>query len=415
MPPFAWVFLAVLAAVTGVRLWLAARQRRHLQAHRSKVPEAFRERIPPEEHARAVDYNGERVRLNMAGTLVDAGILLALTLGGGIAALGGFWQGTSWPHWLAGTGLVLTVLAVRELLRLPVSAWQTFGVEARYGFNRMTASMFLTDTLKGAAVKGVLIGVVVAAFLALMAGGGPFWWVYAWVFWMAYTLFLTWAYPKWVAPLFNRFRALEDGELRERIAGLLQRCGFALRGVFVMDASRRTAHGNAYFTGLGGAKRVVFFDTLLDTLAPQETEAVLAHELGHFRLGHVRNSVLVSGAFALGALALLAWLRTQPWFFHGLGVPGPSDAYALVLFALVGPVFAFPARPLMAAWSRRREYQADEFAMRYSDHRALASALVKLFKDNAASLAPDPVYSWVYHSHPPPRERIAYLEGSGRP
>ncbi len=410
MPPFSIAFLILLGIITGARLVLAFRQARHLWAYRNQVPAAFQGAISPEQHAQAVDYNRERTWIGMVAIIVDAVLLLALTLGGGVAAFGAFWYSLEWPSWLAGTGMILTVAAVWGIAHLPLAAWRTFGVESRYGFNRMTPLMFLMDTLKGALVEGILIGLIVAAFLGVMGLGGPLWWLYAWAVWMAYTLILTWVYPKWIAPLFNRFRPLEDSELKERITELLQRCGFALRGVFVMDASRRSAHGNAYFTGMGSAKRVVFFDTLLESLAPEETEAVLAHELGHFRLGHVRNGVLLSGAVALGGLALVAWLRTQPWFFHGLGAPQPSDAYALVLFALVGPVFAFPFRPLVAVWSRWREYQADDFAIRYSDRKALATALVKLFKDNAANLAPDPVYSWVYYSHPPPQARLAYLE-----
>ncbi|HKJ87914.1 MAG TPA: M48 family metallopeptidase, partial [Gammaproteobacteria bacterium] len=339
-------------------------------------------------------------------------VLLGLTLGGGAERILAFWGGGGLSPVTAGTGAILTVGAVMGLAELPFHAYRTFRVEGRFGFNRRGPGLFLRDILRETLVTLILLGPLTAGFLALMSDSGPYWWLAAWLLWGAFSLTLTWAYPKWIAPLFHRFTPLEDPRLRDRIAGLLKRCGFALRGVFVMDASRRTAHGNAYFTGLGPAKRVVFFDTLLDALRPEEVEAVLAHELGHYRLGHIRSGLAVSLAAALVGLVLLAWLRGQPWFFHALGLSRPTDAGALILVALAGPWLAFPLRPLSTAWSRRRERRADAFAVRFSDAGALVRALVALYRVNASPLTSDPVYARVYHSHPGPAERIAALEAT---
>jgi STE24 endopeptidase len=411
--PFASVFLAVLLAVTAARLWLAGRQIRHLRRHRGEVPAAFRQRIGETDQRRAADYQIAGLRLAMADTATGAILLLVLTWGGVVEGLVGLGQAAALPGWLAGTLAAVGVAAISGLLDLPFAAWRTFRIETRFGFNRSSPRLFLVDAVKQAAVGGLLLAGLAAAFLGLMAAAGAWWWLAAWAVWLAVALGLTWAYPKWVAPLFNRFRPLTDPDLRNRIADLLGRCGFALEGVFVMDASRRTAHGNAYFTGLGSAKRVVFYDTLLAALVPEEVEAVLAHELGHYRLGHIRAGVAVSAAAALTGLGLLAALRSQPWFFQGLGVATPSDASALILFALVAPLFVFPLRPLAAAWSRRREFAADAFATRHSSGRALGRALAKLYRDNAASLTADPLYARVYHSHPLPTERLARLAGGG--
>lgn len=410
MSAFGAIFLALLAAVTAGRLGLAVRQLRHVRAHRGEVPAAFQGRIDPEDQARAADYQRERLRSGMLETLADAGVILLLTWGGGLALLLELAQRVAPAGWPAGTLAVLAVAAISAGVALPFAAWRTFHTEVRFGFNRTTPALFVADLVKQGLVSSVLVGGLAAAVLVLMAAGGACWWVAAWAVWLGVSLALTWAYPKWIAPLFNRFRPLDDPALTERIGALLDRCGFALKGVFVMDASRRTAHGNAYFTGLGGAKRVVFFDTLLDSLGPAETEAVLAHELGHFRLGHIRSGVLVTAVAALAGLGLVAFLRHQPWFFQGLGLAQPADAALLILFALIGPVFAFPLRPLAAAWSRRREFAADAFASRHSDPQALASALVRLYRDNAAALTADPLYAAVYHSHPRPVERLQRLK-----
>ena len=405
---FSALFLGLLTVVTGFRLWLGRRQARHLQRQRAFVPLAFRDAVTPEEHARSVDYTRARLRVAGFQTLTHALVIAGLTTGGGLEALRGLWLGTGWPPLLTGSALLLSLAGALGLVGLPFAAYGTFVVEARFGFNRTRPGLFLWDGLRQAAISGLFLGVLAAGLLGLMSWV-TVWWLWAWLLWLAFSLLLTWAYPRWIAPLFNRFQPLAEPELRRRVEGLLARCGLSLSGIRVMDASRRTAHGNAFFTGVGSAKRVVLYDTLLDTLAPAEVEAVLAHELGHYRLGHIRRGLVLSGVAGLAALALLAWLRGQPWFFQGLGVAEPADAAALGLFALAGPVFAFPLQPLLAARSRQWEVQADAFAVRYSDGRALERALVKLFRDNASPLAPDPLYARFHYSHPPPQARLERL------
>ncbi|MFA9460742.1 M48 family metallopeptidase [Thiohalorhabdus sp. Cl-TMA] len=408
---FSWVFPAVVAVVAAVRLWLLDRQWRHVQAHRALVPAAFRDTISAESHARSADYACAQARVSMAETVVEALLLLALTLGGGLAGILAFWAGSGAPVVVWGVGAVLTVGLLVALAGLPFRIYRTFRVEAEFGFNRRSSGLFIGDLLQEGVLTLLLAGPLVAAFLVLMDRGGLLWWLYAWGLWTAFTLTLTWLYPKWIAPLFHEFTPLEEPRLRQRILGLLQRCGFSLKGVYVMDASRRTTHGNAYFTGMGRAKRVVFFDTLLDTLAPPEVEAVLAHELGHYRLAHIRSGFVLNVLATLGVMALLAWLRGEGWFYTGLGVARPSDPAFLTLLVLTGPWFAFFLQPLGAWWSRRRELEADAFAARYSDPDALAQALVALYRVNASTLTPDPLYARTFHSHPSPIERVQALKG----
>jgi len=405
---FSALFLGLLTVVTGLRLWLGRRQSRHLHGQRDCVPPAFRDAVTPAEHARSVDYGRARLRVAGFQTLTHAVVIAGLTPGGGLEALQALWLGTGWPPLFTGTALLLSLAGVLGLVGLPFAAYATFSVEARFGFNRTSPALFLWDGLRQAAISGLFLGALAAGLLGLM-GGTPFWWLWGWLLWLGFGLLLAWAYPRWIAPLFNRFQPLADPELRRRVGELLARCGLSLSGIRVMDASRRTAHGNAFFTGVGSAKRVVLYDTLLDTLAPPEVEAVLAHELGHYRLGHIRRGLVLSGVVGLAALALLGWLRGQPWFFQGLGVAEPADAAALGLFALAGPVFAFPLQPLLATRSRRWELQADAFAVRYSDGRSLERALVKLFRDNASVLDPDPLYARFHYSHPPPQARLKRL------
>ena len=303
-----------------------------------------------------------------------------------------------------------------QLLGLPFALWRTFRIEARFGFNRMTAGLYALDLIKRLLLGFALGAPLVIATLALMQGAGRWWWVWAWLLWLSLTLALTWAAPRFIAPLFNRFSPLTDAVLRERVEALLERCGFAARGgVFVMDGSRRSAHGNAYFTGIGRNKRIVFFDTLLARIDMDELEAVLAHELGHFRLRHVRQRLIVSASSILAGLALLGWLSRQAWFFSALGVPAGSPALALLLFVVVVPVFAFFATPLGAWWSRRQERAADDFAVRYAPAERLAGALLKLYRDNASTLTPDPLHSAFYDSHPPALERIDRLHRLAAP
>jgi STE24 endopeptidase len=306
-------------------------------------------------------------------------------------------------------------MALMSLLSLPFSVYRTFSLEQRFGFNRTRPGVFVADQLKGWALGLVLGGLLVAVVLWIMASAGPRWWIVAWLVWMAFTLLVTWAWPRLIAPLFNKFTPLEDVALRTRIDALLERCGFHTRSVFVMDGSKRSSHGNAYFTGFGREKRIVFFDTLLTSLTPPQIESVLAHELAHFRLKHIPQRLVVGALMSLGGFALLGWLSTRDWFYAGLGVPQASPAAALLLFLLVTPAFVWIVSPLMAAWSRRHEYEADAFAAEHADARALADALVTLYKDNASTLTPDPVHSAFYDSHPPPAARISRLQTLARP
>jgi STE24 endopeptidase len=406
------VFLAALALSIGLKLWLAARHARHVAAHRNAVPGAFADRIGLPAHQKAADYTVERTRLGMLETLVEAGVLLALTLGGGVALL------TDWTATLPGgslahdLGLIVAVALVTGAAALPFSYVHTFGIEAKFGFNRTTRALWLSDLVKGVAV-GAALGLPLAALILwLMRVAGPYWWIWAWAAWIAFQFLVLALYPTVIAPLFNKFSPLPAGAAREAIEALLARCGFENRGLFVIDGSRRSSHGNAFFTGFGRAKRIVFFDTLLDRLAPDEVEAVLAHELGHFKLKHVFKRLAWSAVASAAFLALLAWLAASPWFYEGLGVPPALDrpGVALILFFLALPVFTFVAAPLASLYSRRHEFEADAFAATHASAAALVRALVKLYQDNAATLTPDPLYSTFHDSHPPAAMRIARLE-----
>jgi len=404
------LFVLALAAGLIVELWLLRRQSAHVSAHAVQVPAAFADRIELAQHRKAAEYTLAQIQASRCELGFAALWLVLLTLGGGIALLQALWDGTGWGPLWSGTALVLSVLFVLALLDLPYDAWRTFGIEARFGFNRTTPGQFARDKLLGALLGLALGGPLVATVLWVMTAGGALWWLYAWLVWMGFTLTLSWAYPRLIAPLFNRFTALEAGPVRERLERLLERCGFRSDGMFVMDGSKRSSHGNAYFTGLGRSKRIVFFDTLLNALAPEELEAVLAHELGHFRRRHVAKRLLAIAAITLLGLAVLGWLRTQPWFYAGLGVPDGSPAVALLLFLLVAPVFTQFLRPVGAWLSRRQEFEADAYAAAQADAGALVRALVKLYRDNASTLTPDPIYSAFHHSHPPAPARIAHLE-----
>ncbi len=404
------LFVVALAAGLAMELWLMQRQARHVRAHADRVPSPFADRIELDQHRKAADYTLAQLQAGRCELGFGAVWLLLLTLGGGIALLDALWSNTGLAPLWSGTALVLSVFFVLGLLDLPYDAWRTFGIESRFGFNRTTPARFVKDKLLGALLGLALGGPLIAAVLWVMTAGGDGWWLYAWLIWMAFTLTLSWAYPRIIAPLFNRFTALEAGPVRERLERLLERCGFRSDGMFVMDGSQRSSHGNAYFTGLGRSKRIVFFDTLLNALAPDELEAVLAHELGHFRRRHVMKRLLMVAALTLLGFALLGWLRTQPWFYAGLGVSAPTPAVALVLFLLVVPVFTQFLRPIGAWLSRRQEFEADEYAAAQADAAALIRALVKLYRDNASTLTPDPVYSAFHHSHPPAPVRIAHLE-----
>ncbi|MBL8480891.1 MAG: M48 family metallopeptidase [Rhodocyclaceae bacterium] len=407
---FAAVWVGALFLATGLRLWLALRHAHHVQKHRDRVPPAFAATITPEAHRRAADYTAARVRLSIADVVVTALFSLLLTLGGGLQLLydlaAKFFAPESYAHGLAFFGLVGLAGAAIDL---PFGIYRTFVLEQRFGFNRMTPALFMADLAKGMLLTVVIGAPLLLAVLWLMDVMGNWWWLYVWVLWIGFTVLAQVVYPVLIAPLFNKFSPLENAELRARIEALLARCGFRVSGLFVIDGSRRSAHGNAYFTGFGAAKRIVFFDTLLDKLQADEIEAVLAHELGHFRHHHIMKGMLVMGAMSLGLLWLLGQFMHEPWFFQGLGMQVQGTAPALALFSLVLPAFLFPVTPLMSALSRRNEYEADAFAASNASARALVAALVKLYRDNASTLTPDPLYSAFYDSHPPAALRVARL------
>lgn len=407
---FSLLFLAFLACASVIRLGLDQRQIKHVSRHRGQVPAAFADSIGLAAHQRAADYTVARVAFGRWHTVAEVALVLVLTLGGGIQALH-----TAWGSWLTpgglphGVALMASVALASWAVGLPFGLYRTFGIEARFGFNRMTPALFLGDLARQAGLA-ILLGLpILAGLLWIMGVAGERWWLYAWACWLGLNLLMMVLWPTFIAPLFNRFQPMPDGEMKTRIENLLRRCGFRSSGLFVMDGSRRSAHGNAYFTGLGAAKRIVFFDTLLEKLQPAEVEAVLAHELGHFRHRHIAQRLVVLGAGSLGLFALLGWLVGQPWFFLGLGVAAQDTATALILFMEVLPAFLFPLGPLMSLWSRRHEFQADAYAARQTRAGDLVSALVKLYRDNAATLTPDPLYSSFHDSHPPAAIRVAHL------
>jgi STE24 endopeptidase len=411
MNAFTAAFLAALALATATRIWLALRHIRHVAAHRERVPAEFAESVPLAAHQKAADYTRARTRLGILDALVSAAVLLAFTLGGGLEWLYDEWarlfEAGGYAH---GIALVLSVAAITSLVDLPFSVYRTFVIEARFGFNRMTPALFVADLAKSTAL-GLAIGVpLLFAVLWLMAKMGSLWWLYVWLTWVGFNLVMLVAYPTLIAPLFNKFTPLADETLKERIERLLAKCGFRSKGLFVMDGSKRSSHGNAYFTGFGAAKRIVFFDTLLARLAPAEVEAVLAHELGHFKRHHVWKRVAWLFLASLAFLAALGYLIGEPWFYAGLGVDRQSTAVALVLFFMVVPVFTFLLAPIGSVYSRKHEYEADAYAARQANGADLVRALVKLYQDNAATLTPDPVHSAFYDSHPPAALRIARLQ-----
>ena len=410
---FTFLFLAAFALTLAGRLWLTLRQIRYVAAHRAAVPAGFTERISLAAHQKAADYTVDRNRMAILTTLVDAALLLAFTVGGGLAWLHEFWAARV-DGLIYGLALIFSVMAIGAAIDLPIALYRQFVIEARYGFNRMTLALFFADLLKHT-LLGIVIGApVILAVLWLMAVMGSAWWFWVWLFWSAFNLLILFVYPTWIAPLFNKFSPLTDGEMKSRIEALLSRCGFRSSGLFVMDGSKRSSHGNAYFTGFGNNKRIVFFDTLLARLAPPEVEAVLAHELGHFRRRHVLKRIVLMFAASLGFLWLLGQLIDAPWFYAGLGVPAQSTALALILFFLVVPVFTFPFTPVLSQISRRHEFEADAYAAAQTEAGDLSRALVKLYEDNAATLTPDPLHSLFYDSHPPAAVRIARLQAAAR-
>lgn len=406
---FSILFLTVLLAGMAVQLWLARRQIAYVSRHRDRVPANFAAQIPLSDHQKAADYTLAKTRFGQMEIVVGVLWLLVWTLAGGLDLSDQMWRSLELNPLLTGVGFILSTFALMALLDLPFSLYRTFVIEQRFGFNRTTPKLFIADLVKQTLLM-LLLGVPFAAVvLWLMEASGSLWWLYVWLVWMGFALFMMWAYPAFIAPLFNKFKELQDGGLVERIQLLLKRCGFTSKGVFVMDGSRRSGHGNAYFTGLGTHKRIVFFDTLMNTLNPTEIEAVLAHELGHFKHKHVQKRMAIMFVMSLAGLALLGWLVEQPWFYAGLGITQPSLHTALILFLLVMPVFTFFLYPILAYFSRKDEFEADDFAAQQADPRALIEALVKLYKENASTLTPDPLYSAFHDSHPPAAVRVAYL------
>jgi len=410
MHSFTLLFLFFLIASVVVRLWLSWRQFNHIQAHKKQVPKAFTEKIKLADHQKAAEYSCTKLRIGRISLAWETVWLLLWTLGGGLNAIDTWWSNQALSPLLNGIAVIATLIILASVLDLPFSLYNTFVVEQKFGFNQTTWKTWVLDLFKTALLMLILGIPLIATILWLMNQAGQYWWLYAWLVWTAFSLLMIWAWPTFIAPLFNKFSALEDDSLKTRIDALLQRCGFHSEGVFVIDGSKRSAHGNAYFTGFGKNKRIVFYDTLLESLAEDEVEAVLAHELGHFKRHHIKKSLALSLVTTLLGFALLAWLMQSPWFYTALGVEHASTHTALLLFVLVMPVFTYFISPLFSALSRKHEFEADEFAKSNSDYRALISALVNMYRDNASTLTPDPVHSMFYDSHPPASIRISHLE-----
>ena len=416
MQTFTLIFLIALTITTLTQVWLAARHIRHIRAHQNTVPEQFATKISLADHRKAADYTCAKTRVDYPDVLLHAALLLIFTVGGGLSALSSFWSSWLDDTLMHGMVLIASVVLILGIAAIPFRYYKTFVIEARYGFNKMTPVMFVADLIKQA-VLGLLLGApLLLCVLWLMERMGEHWWLYAWFVWVIFNLFVVAVFPTWIAPLFNKFTPLEDEPLKMRIEQLMAKCGFKASGLFVMDGSRRSNHGNAYFTGFGKNKRIVFFDTLLARLGPGEIEAVLAHELGHFKHRHVVKHIVVSFTMSLAFLWILGYLMQQGWFYTGLGVQVahvPSTAMALLLFFLVMPVFTFLLHPLSSIYSRKHEFEADAFAAQHASADELIQALVKLYQDNAATLTPDPLHSAFYDSHPPASIRVAHLQSQG--
>ena len=409
---FTALFIAMLALTTLAKLWLARRHLAYIASHRDRVPDAFAGQITLSSHQKGADYTSAKTRFSMLSILFDAALLLGFTLAGGIEKISELSQ-----HWFSGTlaqGMATIVIAllISSLLEAPFNIYSTFAIEARFGFNHMTFRLYLMDALKGIMIGAVLGLPLLAGVLWLMERMGEYWWLYVWGVWVLFNLLILFIYPAFIAPLFNKFSPLKDEATKARIEALLKRCGFTSSGLFVMDGSRRSAHGNAYFTGFGKTKRIVFFDTLLEHLNIGEIEAVLAHDLGHFKHRHVMKRIVSTFAISLAFLWLLGLLMKTGWFYQGLGVSTPSTANALLLLFMTMPLFSFLFGPVMSAYSRKHEFEADSYAVKQTNSRDLINALVKLYQDNAATLTPDPLYSKFYDSHPPASIRIAHLEAA---
>jgi len=410
MTTFGIVFLAAVALTTATRLWLEWRHLKHVMACRDSVPAEFSERITLSAHQKAADYTCAKTRLRMVSIAVDAAIVLTLTFGGLLQLLHNI-SGAWTTQGIVGGLLLITLLMVLlTVIETPFNYYRAFTIEERFGFNRMTRALFFADMAKSALLAALFGLPLAAVVLWLMERAGAYWWIHVWIIWVVFNMIVLMIYPTWIAPLFNKFSPMQDPEIRNRVEQLLARCGFKVKGLVVMDGSRRSAHGNAYFTGFGAAKRIVFFDTLLAALDPPEVEAVLAHELGHFKLRHVFKRMIWLFLTSLAFLAVLGYVIQEAWFYSGLNVSTPSTALALILFFIVVPYFSFALQPLAAMYSRKHEFEADQYAIEKASARDLVAALVKLYKDNASTLTPDPLHSAFYDSHPPAVARIARLQ-----
>ncbi len=410
---FTVVFLAALLLTTAIRLWLAIRHIRYIRMHRDNVPQEFAAQINLPAHQKAADYSCAKTKLHMVQAVVDALLLLLLTLGGGLQLLNDWWAGWLGDGLAFGMALIISAALIISVVEIPINVYRTFVIEARFGFNQMTPALFVVDLLKQALLATVFGVPLLFCVLWLMAKMGGNWWFYVWLAWVAFNVLVLAIYPTYIAPLFNKFSPMENPELKTRVERLLAKCGFKSQGLFVMDGSKRSNHGNAYFTGFGKNKRIVFFDTLLSRLEPAEIEAVLAHELGHYKRHHVVKRMLWIFAVSLVLLWLLSVLINKPWFYQSLNVASPSTSMALLLFVMVTPIFTFLLQPLLSAYSRLHEFEADQYAVQYASASDLVQALVKLYKDNASTLTPDPLHSAFYDSHPPAALRIARLQGAG--
>ncbi len=409
MHTFTLLFLAMFTLSIGMRLWLSQRQIAHVRNHRAQVPDSFADKISLEEHQKAADYTTIKTSFGRWPMFYDAGLLLLWTLGGGLEWLDQSIIAMGYNQIATGITVMLAFMFISSALDLPFSLYTTFVIEEKFGFNRTTAKTFVIDMIKGLAL-GLIIGVpLLFIILWLMEQAGELWWIYTWMVLTGFSLLMMWIYPTLIAPIFNKFEPLEEGDTLTRIKSLLTRCGFSSNGVYVIDGSKRSSHGNAYFSGFGRNKRIVFFDTLLKMLNDDELEAVLAHELGHFKKKHIIKGMLISFATTFIALAILAWLMKNEWFYHGLGLSTPSTYMALLLFTLISPVFTFVLSPIMSLFSRKNEFEADAFAAQQTDAKYLIKALVDLYRENANTLTPDPLYSAFYDSHPPAPVRIAHL------
>jgi STE24 endopeptidase len=407
---FTFIFLIALTVSTSVHYWLAKRQADYVAKHRNAVPDAFKSKVSLEAHQKAADYTLAKGKLGHVDDIVSLVMLLLLTLGGVINATFEFWTATVYSPLWAGVLATASIFLILTVVELPSSYYQTFVIEEKFGFNKSSVNQFIKDHLMQTAL-GALVGLpLLALILWVMDSVGSFWWLWAWAILMGFSLLMSWLYPTVIAPLFNKFTPMEEGSLKSRIQGLLERCGFSSQGIFIMDGSKRSGHGNAYFTGLGNNKRIVFFDNLVNSLDEEELEAVLAHELGHFKRKHVIKMLIATSITSLISLAVLGWLINQAWFFTGLGVVQPSNAAALLLFTLVSSSFTFFMQPITAYFQRKFEFEADDFAANNAQASKMISGLVKLYEENASTLTPDPLYSAFHYSHPPAAVRIAHLE-----